>query len=103
MRTISETTFIEKLKQLKLLVFQFDKTANETKTILLSDLILIIPKKKDAFLQFHHVLLCMMAYPSNQTLLHLVEKTSSHLLQQLSKYPTIQDKLIRNRIITHCC
>ena len=94
MGTISETAFIEKLKQLKSLVFQFDKTANETKTILLSDLILIIPKKKDAFLQFHHVLLCMMAYPSNQTILHLVEKTSSQLLQQLSKYPTIQEKLL---------
>jgi hypothetical protein len=94
MRTISETTFNEKLKQLKLLVFQFDKTANDTKAILLNDLILNVPKKKDAFLQFHHLLLCMMAYPSNQVLLNLVEKTTSQLLQQLSKYPSIQDKLI---------
>jgi hypothetical protein len=94
MGTISETTFNEKLKQLKLLVFQFDKAANDTKALLLNDLILNVPKKKDAFLQFHHVLLCMMAYPSNQVLLNLVEKTTSHLLQQLSKYPTIQDKLI---------
>ena len=94
MRTISETTFNEKLKQLKLLVFQFDKTANDTKAILLNDLILNVPKKKDAFLQFHHVLLCMMAYPSNQVLLNLVKKTTSQLLQHLSKYPSIQDKLI---------
>jgi hypothetical protein len=94
MRTVSETKFNEKLKQLKLLVFQFDKTANDTKAILLNDLILIVPKKKDAYIQFHHVLLCMMAYPSNQSLLNLVEKTSSELLQQLSKHPSIQDKLI---------
>lgn len=94
MGTISETAFIEKLKQLKSLAFQFDKTANETKSLLLNDLILNIPKKKDAYLQFHHVLLCMMAYPSSQTILHLVEKTSSQLLQQLSKYPAIQEKLL---------
>lgn len=94
MGTISETAFIKKLKQLKSLVFQFDKTASDTKAVLLNDLILNVPKKKDAFLQFHHVLLCMMAYPSNQSLLDLVKKTTSQLLQQLSKYPSIQDKLI---------
>jgi hypothetical protein len=94
METISETTFIEKLKQLKFLVFQFDKIANDTKAILLNDLILNVPKKKNAFLQFHHLLLCMMAYPSNQVLFNLIEKTTSQLLQQLSKYPSIQDKLI---------
>lgn len=99
MGTISETAFIEKLKQLKSLVFQFDKTASDTKAVLLNDLILIVPKKKDAFLQFHHVLLCMMAYPSNQTLHNLVEKITSQLLQQLSKYPTIQDKLIGSGLL----
>lgn len=99
MGTISETAFIEKLKQLKSLVFQFDKTANDTKAVLLNDLILNVPKKKDAFLQFHHVLLCMMAYPSNQTLHNLVEKITSQLLQQLSKYPTIQDKLIGSGLL----
>lgn len=99
MGTISETAFIEKLKQLKSLVFQFDKTASDTKAVLLSDLILNVPKKKDAFLQFHHVLLCMMAYPSNQTLHNLVEKITSQLLQQLSKYPTIQDKLIGSGLL----
>jgi len=94
MGIISETEFTEKLKQLKSLVFQFDKTANDTKAILLNDLILNVPKKKDAFLQFHQLLLCMMAYPSNQTILNLAEKTNSQLLQQLSKYPSIKDKLI---------
>jgi len=94
MGTFSETEFNKKLKQLKSLVFQFDKTANDTKAILLNDLILNVPKKKDTYLQFHHILLCMMAYPSNQTLLNLVKKTTSQLLQQLSKYPSIQDKLI---------
>jgi hypothetical protein len=94
METISETEFTGKLKQLKLLVFQFDKTANDTKTLLLNDLILNVPKKKDAYLQFHHVLLCMMAYPSNKTLLNLVEETTSKLLNQLSKYSSIQEKLI---------
>lgn len=94
MGTTSETAFIEKLKQLKSLVFQFDKTANDTKAVLLNELILNVPKKKDVYLQFHHVLLCLMAYPSSQTLHNLVEKTTSKLLQQLSKYPAIQDKLI---------
>lgn len=94
MGTVSETEFTEKLKQLKLLVFQFDKTSNDTKVILLNDLILKVPKKKDAYLQFHHLLLCMMAYPSNQVLLNLVEKTASQLLKQLSKHSSIQDKLI---------
>ena len=102
MRTISETTFNEKLKQLKLLVFQFDKTANDIKAILLNDLILNVPKKKDAYLQFHHVLLCMMAYPSNQTTLNLVKETTSQLLQQLSKYPSIQDKLIGTGLLHRC-
>jgi hypothetical protein len=94
MGTVSETEFNEKLKQLKSLVFQFDKTSNDTKEILLNDLILNVPKKKDAYLNFHHILLCMMAYPSNQSLLNLVAKTSSELLQQLSKHPAIQDKLV---------
>lgn len=94
MGTISETAFIAKLKQLKSLVFQFDKTSNDTKEILLNDLILNVPKKKDAYLQFHQILICMMAYPSNQALLNLVEKTTSQLLKQLSKHPSIQDKLI---------
>lgn len=94
MGTISETAFIEKLKQLKSLVFQFDKTASDTKAILLNDLILNVPKKKDDFLQFHQVLLCMMAYPSNQSLLDLVKKTTSQLLHQLSKHSSIEDKLI---------
>lgn len=94
METISETAFNEKLKQLKLLVFQFDKTANDTKAILLNDLILNVPKKKDAYMQFHHILLCMMAYPGNQAILHLIEKTTSKLLQELSKYSSIQDKLL---------
>lgn len=94
MGTISETEFTEKLKQLKALVFQFDKNATDTKSLLLNDLILNVPKKKDAYLQFQHILLCMMAYPSNQTILNLVEKTTSQLLQQLSKHPSIQDKLI---------
>lgn len=94
MGTISETVFTEKLKQLKSLVFRFDKLSNETKAILLNDLILNVPKKKDAYLQFHHILLCMIAYPSNQAILNLVENTTSQLLQQLSKYPSIKDKLI---------
>lgn len=94
MGTVLETGFNEKLKQLKSLVFQFDKTSNETKSILLNQLILSIPKKKESFVQFHHVLLCLMAYPSNERLLRQVEKTSSLLLEQLSKQSPLKDKLI---------
>ncbi len=94
MGTISEAVFTEKLKQLKSLVFQFDKPSNETKSILLNELVLNVPKKKEAFLQFHHILLCMMAYPGNEKLLNLVEKTTSLLLEQLSKQLSLKDKLI---------
>lgn len=94
MGTVLETDFNEKLKQLKSLVFQFDKTSNETKSILLYELILSIPKKKESFVQFHHVLLCMMAYPSNERLLRQVERTASLLLEQLSNQFTLKDKLI---------
>lgn len=94
MGTVSETEFAEKLKQLKSLVFLFDKTANDTKAILLNELILIVPKKKDAFIQLHHILLCMMAYPSNEKLLRQVEKTTSLLLEQLSEPTSLQEKLI---------
>jgi hypothetical protein len=94
MGTISETVFTEKLKQLKSLVFRFDKLSNETKAILLNDLILNVPKKKDAYLQFHHILLCMMAYPNDEKLLSQTEKTASQLLDQLSKLTSLQDKLI---------
>lgn len=94
MGTISEAVFTEKLKQLKSLVFQFDKPSNETKSILLNELVLNVPKKKEAFLQFHHILLCMMAYPGNEKLLNLVEKITSLLLEQLSKQLSLQDKLI---------
>lgn len=94
MGTVSETVFAEKLKQLKSLVFLFDKTSNETKSILLNELVLNVPKKKEAFLQFHHILLCMMAYPSNEKLLSQTEKTTSLLLEQLSKHTSLHDKLI---------
>ena len=94
METISETEFTEKLKQLKSLVFQFDKSANDTKAILLNDLILNVPKKRDAYLEFHHLLLCMMAYPSDVNLLDLTKKTTSQLLEKLSKHKSLQDKLI---------
>lgn len=94
MGTVSETEFAEKLKQLKSLVFLFDKPSNETKSILLNELILNVPKKKEVFLQFHHILLCMMAYPSNEKLLSQTEKTVSLLLEQLSKLTSLQDKLI---------
>ena len=94
MGTVLETGFNEKLKQLKSLVFQFDKTSNETKSILLNELISSIPKKKESFVQFHHVLLCMMAYPSNESLLRHIERTASLLLEQLSNQSPLQDKLI---------
>ncbi len=94
MGTVLETGFNEKLKQLKSLVFQFDKTSNETKSILLNELILSIPKKKESFVQFHHVLLCLMAYPSNENLLRQVERTASLLLEQLSNQSPLKDKLI---------
>lgn len=94
MGTVLETDFNEKLKQLKSLVFQFDKTSNETKSILLNEIILSIPKKKESFVQFHHVLLCMMAYTSNEKLLRQVERTASLLLEQLSNQSTLKDKLI---------
>ena len=94
MEIVSENVFNEKLKQLKSLVFQFDRTSNDKKSILLNDLILNVPKKKDVFLQFHHILLCMMAYPSNQIQLQLVEKVTLQLLDQLSKHQALQDKLI---------
>ena len=94
MGTVLETDFNEKLKQLKSLVFHFDKTSNETKSILLNELVLYVPRKKEAFLQFHHILLCMMAYPSSEKLLRQVEKTTYQLLKQLSQLTPLQDKLI---------
>jgi hypothetical protein len=96
---ISETEFIENLNRLKSLLFQFEKSANDEKTKLLQHLIYSILNKSQAYMQFHQVLMCMMAYPSNQALLDLTKNTTSQLLQRLSKQKTIQNKLIATGLL----
>ncbi|MBI3518322.1 MAG: hypothetical protein HY062_03055 [Bacteroidetes bacterium] len=93
MKTISEAQFIEKLNRLKSLLFQFEKINSEEKIKLLQNLILYHAYKINTFRQFHQVLMCMMAYPDNKTILRLAEQTTSLLLQKASKQPSLQDKL----------
>lgn len=94
MGTISETNFIEKLTKLKSLLFQFDPTHDEEKKHLLNELISYNAFKHQTFKQFHQLLIGLMAYPSNKTLLDLTNETMSKLLLQLEKKASLQHKLI---------
>ncbi len=94
MESISETHFIEKLNQLKSVLFQFDKSSDEEKTKLLKSLITYVSYKPHTFKQFHQLLVCMMAYPGNKTILDLTIESVSHLLKQLSNNKALQHKLL---------
>lgn len=85
--------FSEKLSRLAAMLFQFDNTSNESKRNLLQELILLVPKKPAAFMQFQKVLTCMMAYPSDKFLLDQVEKTTTQLLNLLNQNNSLKEKL----------
>lgn len=89
----ADQEFSEKLNQLRTLLFQFDKQSTELKTDLLKELILLVPKKQAAFMQFHQMLMCMMAYPSDKSLLELVLKTTTQLLKILNQNNSLREKL----------
>ncbi len=94
MGTIQETGVIEKLTKLKSLLFQFDPTHDEEKEHLLKELISYNSFKHRTFKQFHQLLIELMAYPSNKTLLDLTNAIMSKLLMQLEKNTSLQQKLI---------
>lgn len=89
----ADQEFSEKLSQLRALLFQFDQKSIELKTALLKELILLVPKKQTAFMQFHQVLMCMMAYPSDKSSLELVKKTTTQLLNVLNQNKSLKEKL----------
>ncbi|MCD6017642.1 MAG: hypothetical protein K0S53_763 [Bacteroidetes bacterium] len=91
--TTTDQEFSEKLSRLRSLLFQFDSKNNELKAGMLKELILLVPKKHGSFMQFHQVLMCMMAYPSDKSLLELVEKTTSRLLTILNQNSSLREKL----------
>ena len=90
---VKDQEFIEKLSRLRTLLFQFDDKSNELKAVLLKELILLVPKKQDAFMQFHQVLMCMMAYPSDKSLLEMVQKTTTQSLGLLNQNKSLREKL----------
>ena len=90
MNTLSDKSFTENLLQLKAVIFQFESIHTEEKKILLNALISSIPSKTQSFKQFHQLLMAMMAYPSDKTLLELTKETTSKLLKQLEKKHTFQ-------------
>ena len=90
MNTLSDKSFTENLLQLKAVIFQFESIHTEEKKILLNALISSIPWKTQSFKQFHQLLMAMMAYPSDKTLLELTKETTSKLLKQLEKKHTFQ-------------
>ncbi len=93
MTTSSNNSFTETLLQLKALLFNFESVQIEEKKTLLNTLIYSVPTKSQSFIQFHQVLMAMMAYPSNETLLELTKETVSKLLKQLEKKYSIQSQL----------
>ena len=92
MNTLSDKSFTENLLQLKAVIFQFESIHIEEKKILLNALISSVPPKTKSFKQFHQLLMAMMAYPSDKTLLELTKETTSKLLKQLEKKHTIQSQ-----------
>lgn len=89
----SQFNFIEKVTKLKTLLFQFDLSAQEEKTQLLSDLITYNNFTKNTFLQFHQLLIAMMAYPSNKVILKTTNETMSKLLMTLNNNTSLAGKL----------
>jgi hypothetical protein len=93
MKKSFELHFAEKLYRLKALLFQFDEIHHQEKMTLLNELILITPAKANNFLQFHQLLLAMMAYPTDKTLLKETEKIASELSQRIAIHKTLQSNL----------
>lgn len=93
MENISEAKFIEKITKLRSLVFKFDKEAEKEKIQLLQDLNKYHSDKPQNFQLFHQLLMAMMAYPCGKNMLEQVQKTTSCLLEKLSKNKNLQNKL----------
>jgi hypothetical protein len=85
MNANSNTQFLEITNRLKSLLFQFDEIHNEEKIHLLHQLNSFLPTKLQEWKQTHQLLMTMMAYPDNKTVLELVHITASNLLNQLEK------------------
>lgn len=90
---VRDQEFSIKLSQLSALLFRFNETSNQLKSTLLKELALLVPKKQADFIQFHQVLICMMAYPSNTLLLEQVKEITSQLLNILNKNNSLCKKL----------
>lgn len=99
MANITEIDFTEKLNRLKSLVFQFDQSFEKEKTQLINELVTFNSFKQQSFQQLHHVLMAMMAYPSNKTLLDTVTSAMQKLLLQIEQNITLQNKLIGTGIL----
>jgi hypothetical protein len=85
MKVNLNTQFSEITNRLKSLLFQFDEIHCQEKTKLLHQLNSVLPTKLKEWKQTHQLLMTMMAYSDNKTVLELVHTTVSNLLNPLEK------------------
>lgn len=93
MNTNSKTQFPEITNRLKSLLFQFDEIHSEEKVHLLHQLNSFLSTKLQEWKQTHKLLMTMMAYPNNKTVLELVHTIVSNLLIQLEKKQSLNASL----------
>ena len=85
--------FESQLQELKSIVFNFEKSKNEQKLFLLNELQSHKKITASQFTNFHHTLMCMMAYPSCKEVLMTTQKTCEALLSQIKHNNRLQQKL----------
>ena len=96
---MSEENMLEKLAKLKSLVFEFDKSFDQEKIQLLNELGTFNAFRTQSFLQYHQLLMAMMAYPSSKLLLDVVTTSMQSLLLKLSKHGSLKGKLTGTGIL----